>query len=407
MKQYHIVETNNKQLLLLEGGSYAFIPESGHFEEISIKESIESVHENEILKMKCREFVGSNIKTDIIYFYSKKKYGIIFNKRYLILEPSYERLHYIGSGLFEAEVSGYKGIIDINSYCYIVKGGQYAKLNCFNAVVTDFTPLSKIVVKTYGKRGLLDNEYNELTKISYDNIEVFSRDHSSNKSIIYEFTQKDNKSIGFHNYIKGLNIIENCSILNDFSYYIQDGILLCRGYMVSLYSLNGNQLLPFEYIRIEQIKGTNIYITTKAQTNDHEILKNEGDTFVKVSNDNLVYCCHTDHDTYGQILCIIQDGVYRIKNMEGKILADIKSIPEGYHICLYTLTNRTIECSHDNRSCNYDKYTEYITIDFNGNEVSRRREQIVEWGDDDPDDSTDWESEYYGAFEDDPSAEWR
>lgn len=112
MKQYHIVETNNKQLLLLEGGSYAFIPESGHFEEISIKESIESVHENEILKMKCREFVGSNIKTDIIYFYSKKKYGIIFNKRYLILEPSYERLHYIGSGLFEAEVSGYKGIID-------------------------------------------------------------------------------------------------------------------------------------------------------------------------------------------------------------------------------------------------------------------------------------------------------
>lgn len=51
--------------------------------------------------------------------------------------------------------------------------------------------------------------------------------------------------------------------------------------------------------------------------------------------------------------------------------------------------------------------TEYITIDFNGNEVSRRRKQIVEWGDDDPDDSTDWKSEYYGAFEDDPSAEWR
>lgn len=72
MKQYHIVETNNKQLLLLESGSNAFIPESGHFERISIEESIESVHENEILKMKCREFVGSNIKTDIIYFYSKR-----------------------------------------------------------------------------------------------------------------------------------------------------------------------------------------------------------------------------------------------------------------------------------------------------------------------------------------------
>ena len=46
MKQYHIVETNNKQLLLLESGSNAFIPEAGHFERISIEESMESVHEN-------------------------------------------------------------------------------------------------------------------------------------------------------------------------------------------------------------------------------------------------------------------------------------------------------------------------------------------------------------------------
>lgn len=90
--------------------------------------------------------------------------------------------------MFNAELFGYKGVIDIDSYSYIVKNDQLVKLDILNSIVSDFTPLSKLVVKIYGLRGLLDNNYNELTKVCYDNIKVHS--HSISDKIVYQFYKK-------------------------------------------------------------------------------------------------------------------------------------------------------------------------------------------------------------------------
>lgn len=204
-----------------------------------------------------------------------------------------------------------------------------------------------------------------------------------------------------------MTIVDDCKILNESSYFVQDCILLERNKKIALFSFDGRQLLSFEYTRIDQIKGTNLYITYNNETGNHDIFKKDNSNIEKISNDNLIYCNHTDHDVYGLILCVIQNDLYVIKNVEGKVLATIESVPEDYKLYLSSLSDHTIECYRDDYSDRYFKHTEYITIDFKGNELSRRIKQIQEWGDDWPDDSEDWRNEYYGAFEDDPSAEWR
>ena len=407
MKYCHLVESKNNKLFLLEYDRGGEASHSGHFEEISIKDS----HE-----ISCGSSWGIPMKdiTDIIYFFSKKKYGVVSNKRQLVLDSVYDDLLFLDKDsikskldkrLFNAELFGYKGIIDIDSYSYIVKNDQLVKLDILNSIVSDFTTLSKLVVKTYGLRGLLDNNYNELTKVCYDNINVHS--HSISDTIVYQFYKKNTSSVGFQSIKNGLTIVDDCKILNESSYFVQDCILLERNKKIALFSFTGRQLLPFEYTRIDQIKGTNLYITYNNETSNHDIFKKDNSNIEKISNDNLIYCNHTDHDVYGLILCIIQNDLYVIKNVEGKVLATIESVPEGYKLYLSSLSDHTIECYRDDYSDRFFKHTEYITIDFKGNELSRRIKQIQEWGDDWPDDSEDWRNEYYGAFEDDPSAEWR
>ena len=88
MKYCHLAESKNNKLFLLEYDRGGEASHSGHFEEISIKDS----HE-----ISCGSSWGIPMVdiTDIIYFFSKKKYGVVSNKRQLVLDSVYDGKNFL------------------------------------------------------------------------------------------------------------------------------------------------------------------------------------------------------------------------------------------------------------------------------------------------------------------------
>ena len=166
------------------------------------------------------------------------------------------------------------------------------------------------------------------------------------------------------------------------------------------------------------------------------------DYLFKDKKQNISYVTTKDKGKLSMIECVTQD-IKKISEFD-KYKYNFCTIPYDGFIAAFSIISNEIRCSIYETSDRIELAKHFI---FHVNSDNVSRENIIlklgtdymemqewvnrilsedkaitftaipthsidedveqEWGDDDPDDSTDWESEYYDAFEDDPSAEWR